>query len=66
MRDEIIDEVCATKEALAAQFGFDVRQIFEDIKRSEAQSETEGWQHVKPPASPMPNSSLQRTRFARR
>jgi hypothetical protein len=66
MRDEIIDEVRAVKEALAEQFGFDARLIFEDIKRSEMQSEAEGWQHIAPPASPVPDSSLRRVRFTRR
>ena len=48
MRDEIIDEVRAIKESLAEAVGFDVRRIFEDIKRSEAQTELEGWHHVQP------------------
>ena len=65
MRDEIIDEVRATKEALAEQFNFDVRLIYEDIKRSEIQTESEGWHHVQP-ALTLPNSAFQRTRFARR
>jgi len=63
MRDEIIDEVRAIKESLAEEFGFDIRRIVEDIKRSEAQTELEGWHHVQP-ASVLPKSAFRRTRFA--
>jgi hypothetical protein len=33
--DEIVDEVRASREAYAAQFNFDLRAIFEDLKESE-------------------------------
>jgi hypothetical protein len=33
--DEIVDEVRANREAYAAQFNFDLRAIFEDLKKSE-------------------------------
>ena len=65
MRDEIIDEVRATKEALAEQFNFDVRRIYEDIKKSEIQTESEGWHHIQP-ALILPKSAFQRARFNRR
>jgi hypothetical protein len=35
MRDEIVDEVRANREAYAAQFNFDLRAIFEDLKKQE-------------------------------
>ena len=63
MRDDIIDEVHAIKESLAEEFGFDVRRIFEDIKRSEVQTELEGWHHIQP-AEVLAESAFRRTRFA--
>jgi hypothetical protein len=36
-RDEIVDEVRATREAYAAQFDFDIRKIAEDLKKEEAE-----------------------------
>jgi hypothetical protein len=65
MRDEIIDEMRATKEALAEQFNFDVRRIYEDIKNSEIQTESEGWHHIQPDLT-LPKSAFQQTRFSRR
>ena len=55
MNDEIIVEVRAIKEALA-----------EEIRKSEAQSEAEGWKHITAPLQPLLNSAFQRTRFAHR
>jgi hypothetical protein len=66
MNDEIIIEVRAIKEALAEESGFDIRRIAEEIRKSEAQSESEGWKHICAPLQPLPNSAFQRTRFARR
>jgi len=37
MNDEIIREVRAIREAHATKFGFNLRAIFEDLKRSEAE-----------------------------
>ena len=66
MNDEILVEVRAIKEALARQSGFDIRRIAEEIRKSEAQSEAEGWIHIAVPLLPLPNSAFQRTRFAHR
>jgi hypothetical protein len=66
MNDEIINEVRAIKEALAEKSGFDIRRIAEEIKKSEAQSEAEGWEHISAPKSPVPDSIFHRTRFAHR
>ena len=38
-RDEIITEVRAIREALAAEFAFDLSQLFEAAKRWESESE---------------------------
>ena len=66
MNDEIIAEVRAVKEALAEESGFDIRRIAEEIRKSEVQSEAEGWKHIAAPLPPLPNSTFQRTRFAHR
>ena len=34
--DPIVDEIRETRERLAAQFGFDVRAIAEDVRRRDA------------------------------
>lgn len=46
MFDEIIEEVLAIKENLAAQSDFDIRRIAEEIRKSEVVSAAEGWSHV--------------------
>jgi hypothetical protein len=35
IRDEIVEEVRAAREAYAAQFGFDLTAMFEDLKKME-------------------------------
>lgn len=65
MTDEILAEVRAIKEALAEESGFDIRRIVEEIRKSEIQSEAEGWKHVAAPLQPLPGSAIQRIRFAR-
>ena len=39
MQDEIITEVRAIRDALAAEFGYDVDQLFEEAKRRERDSD---------------------------
>ena len=34
-KDEIVEEVRAVREAYAAQFDFDLKRIFEDLKKKE-------------------------------
>jgi hypothetical protein len=67
MNDEIITEVRAIKDAIGAKFNYDLRALFEDIKRGEAELQARGI-HLIPPPNPanLPNTALQRTRFARR
>jgi len=67
LNDEIVDEVRAIREAHAAKFNFDLRAIFADLKKSEAEHLADGRAFVEPPASPiLSGSALQQTRFARR
>ena len=64
MRDEILEDVQATKVTLAEQCGFDIRRIYEEIKKSEIQSAAEGWKHVMPVPLIDGGSIFQRTRFS--
>jgi len=66
MNDEIIAEARAIKEALAEESGFNIRRMAEEIRKSEIQSDAEGWKHIAAPLQPLPNSAFQRTRFAHR
>nr|VFJ44457.1 MAG: hypothetical protein BECKDK2373C_GA0170839_100816 [Candidatus Kentron sp. DK] len=68
MNDEIMTELHGIKDAIGAQFHFDMRALFEDIKRGEAELQAKGARLVPPPANPDKTTytPLQRTRFARR
>ena len=68
MNDEIITEVRAIKDAIGAKFNYDLRALFEDIKRGEGELQAKGIHLISPPPNPasQPNTALQRTRFARR
>lgn len=68
MSDEIITEVHAIKDAIGAKFNYDLRALFQDIKRGEAELQAKGIQLIAPPSNltSLPNSALQRTRFAHR
>ncbi len=66
LNDEIVDEVRAIRDAHAAKFGYDLRAIYEDLKKSEAAHIAAGHPFVPTPSVPASNSALQRTRFARR
>lgn len=68
MTDEIITEVRAIKEAIGAQYHYDLRLLFEDIKRGERDLEAKGVHIVPPPTDlvNLPSSALQRMRFVRR
>lgn len=67
MTDEIITEVRSIKDTIGAEFNYDLRALFEDIKRGEAELQAKGIQVIPPPPdhASLPNSALQRTRFAR-
>ena len=67
LNDEIIEEVRAIRDAHAAKFAYDLRAIYADLKRSEAERIAAGHPFVFPPSElPAPKSALQRTRFAHR
>ncbi|MCI5193372.1 MAG: hypothetical protein D3915_09640 [Candidatus Electrothrix sp. AU1_5] len=68
MSDEIIAEVRAVKDALAAQHNYDLRSLFVAIKKEEAELEASGVRVVAPPppVAGQAGTALQRTRFARR
>ena len=67
MPDEIITEVHAIKDAIGAKYANDLSALFEDIKRGEAELKVAGIKVLAPPpdSANLPNSALQRTRFAR-
>jgi hypothetical protein len=62
MNDEIIKEVRAIKDEIGAKFNYDLRALFEEIKRGEAELQAKGVSLIPPPADPtsLPNSALQR------
>jgi hypothetical protein len=67
LNDEVVDEVRAIRDAHAAKFGYDLRAIYEDLKKSEAERIAAGHPFVPAPSSPpAPNSALQRIRLTRR
>lgn len=68
MSDEIIAEVRAVKDALAAQHNYDLRSLFVAIKKEEAELEAAGVRVI-PPPPPIAGqtiTALQRNRFGRR
>jgi len=67
LNDGVIDELRAIRDAHAAEFGHDLRAIYADLKRSEAERIAAGHPFVSSPSElPAPNSTLLRTRFAHR
>lgn len=65
MNDEIIAEARAIKDAIGEKFNYDLRALFEDIKRGEAEMAASGMKIIPPPPDipPPAASALQRTRF---
>ncbi len=68
MNDEIITEVRANKDAIGKKFNYDLRALYEEIKRGEAELQAKGIKLVAPPSDKvnLPSSALQRSRFHRR
>ena len=67
LNDEVVDEVRTIRDAHASRFDYDLRAIYADLKKSEAKRIANGHPYVCPPSElPVPNSALQRTRFAHR
>lgn len=65
MNDRIVDEVRAIREAHTAQFNYNLRAIFEDLKKSETARMAAGHPFVSSSLS-APNTSTQQVRFAHR
>lgn len=67
MNDEIIAEVRAIKDAIGEKFNYDLRALFEDIKRGEAEMAAGGMKIIPQLTGVRPDaaSALQRTRFHR-
>ncbi len=63
--DEIVNEVRAIREAHAAELDYDLRAIYEDLKKTEAERIAAGHPFVSPPST-VPGSALQRIRFTHR
>ena len=67
LNDEIVSEVRAIRDAHAAKFNYDLRAIYEDLKKSEAEHIAAGHPFISAPSAPaVPDSALHRIRFARR
>jgi len=66
LNDEIVDEVRAVRETHAAKFGYNLRAIYEDLKKSEAEHIAAGHPFIAPPSAPSEPASAQRNRFAHR
>ena len=49
LKDEIVDEVRAFREAHAAKFDFNFRAIYEDLKKSEKESLADGFKFANLP-----------------
>ncbi len=66
MSDSIIQKVRRVREQHAAGMGYDLDQIYDDLKAKEEKHAAEGWVVVPPPSSPPPEPdlALQRIRFA--
>lgn len=52
MSDEIIAEVRDIKDTIGAKFNYDLRALFEEIKRGEAELQAKGVHLVSPPSNP--------------
>ncbi len=66
LNDEIVDEVRTVRENHAAKFGYNLRAIYEDLKKSEAVHIASGHPFLAPPSTPSDPASAQRIRFAHR
>jgi hypothetical protein len=68
MTDEIMMEVHAIKDAIGAKYGKNLDALFKEIQLGEAKLKAAGVQVLAPPVNPtnLPDTALQRTRFAHR
>jgi hypothetical protein len=65
MRDEIIADLHATKDKLAAQFNYDIVKLIEDVRRTEVENSRQGRPLIHTSPEPKPASPFQKARFAR-
>ena len=61
LNDEMVDEIRSIREAHAAKFDFNLRAIYEDLKKSERESLAAGFKFADLPVA-MPNSAPRRRR----
>ena len=68
MTHEIMMEAHGIKDAIGAKYGNNLDALFKEIQRGEAKLKAAGVLILPPPANPtnLPNTALQRTRFAHR
>ena len=52
LNDEIVDEVRTIRDAHAAKFGYNLRAIYADLKKSEAERNAAGHPFVSPSSQP--------------
>jgi len=68
MTDEIMMEVHAIKDAIAAKYGNNLDALLKEIQLGEVRLKAAGIQVLDPPVNltKLPNTALQRMRFAHR
>ena len=68
MTDEIMMEIHAIKDAIGVKYGNNLDALFKEIQLGESRLKETGALVLAPPVNPenLPNTALQRTRFARR
>lgn len=68
LTDEIIEEIHAVRQQHAAQFDYNLDRIIDDLRAGQDKHVADGWPLIKAPnvLPVMPNSALQRIRFAHR
>ncbi len=65
LNDDIVDEIRVIRENHAAQFNFNLRAIFEDLKKLEAKRLADGRIFITPSTTFNPShSKLQHSRFS--
>ena len=52
LNDDIVDEVRAIRDTHAARFNYDLRAIYEDLKKSEAERIAAGHPYITPSTMP--------------
>ncbi len=63
LNDEIVNEVRAIRDVHAAKFGYDLRAIYADLNKSEAEHIAAVHSYIPVSERPAPDTALQRSRF---